>query len=898
MPGCAAIGCNNRSEKGYTMKCFPRDPVLRQIWKDRVGRADWEPSNNSFLCHAHFAPNQWMVTQCGRLKLRKGALPSIFRVVSTRKSPNKRRRLGTDGRSEDDEIGVEVLETDNDNYVYVESSEKVQDFGEESNVFLNSQNFSTVQNIRENDKLLSNKVYQIISTGSLNNQQQENLIIISDENDAGTFINNSNNYIIINNENEDTNNYILPIESTNNQIPTNARVKVEVKAEADDKDSTDDIYNEVESNMERIYEGINTDDSMGQNCTKSYIDLNEQSSEIQEIDRSTESNIKLSFHNTHSVLNGKTIVSINHETENSEGHTAHLENSISTCLKNNGINNGVLSAKEINDDEELKKQQNQVIPNIEAVFIRKKKVREETMKSIERILSDTVDETLEKSQSSDDENCMSDLSSINSRLNHDRQNKSESSKFTIKVSGVIEDVSDIMRDFGSKPSLECSLEENKKQRQDYGDACITSVIRLDNKLPKIIKTEKLSKSESDGNLSDELVKNSIKFQLKQERIDINSTDSELNIEDFQGQGQDQHHQDENNQDHLQSQDQDCYENYSEDSSRRDIMRSRSSESESKDDLKLKLKKQQKIILKLTDHLSPCKDIETKLKLIKKEIEMKNREISTLKTKLQRKEIMDKKLLMHQGRSDRNFTAMQAIIKDLTNKVKTIEDVNRKLSRSISVENQNKKNLEHQVRSREKTIKELNWKVDKASKLLERAERNATTYKKRMNNMRSLMRRKHNIVEKHTPFHILLSDHSKHEFSEESLQTAAEIQKECGNKGYEKLLYFSFPLPSSRTLRRRFQKEFLSPNDTADSLDTSNLDESLFYRNNLIITNLKNELSGYDINEMNCRDSGFTIQGTVQDILNENNYSELMNEDEVMSESELKEQLNSFSNFKM
>ena len=93
MPGCSAIGCNNRSEKGYTMKCFPRNPNLRRIWKERVARADWEPSNNSFLCHVHFEAQQWVFSQKGRIKLKKNAVPSIFTITSTRKSPRKRQKL-------------------------------------------------------------------------------------------------------------------------------------------------------------------------------------------------------------------------------------------------------------------------------------------------------------------------------------------------------------------------------------------------------------------------------------------------------------------------------------------------------------------------------------------------------------------------------------------------------------------------------------------------------------------------------------------------------------------------------------------------------------------------------------------------------------------------------------
>lgn len=131
MPGCAAVGCNNRSEKGYTMKCFPRDPSLRDIWKQRVGRADWRPSNNSFLCHVHFEPNQWVVTPSGKIKLIKGALPSIFTETSTRKSQKKRQRLGdlgdevvSEGDDDLDEYEVEYLDNDGP-FIFNMSNQKI-----------------------------------------------------------------------------------------------------------------------------------------------------------------------------------------------------------------------------------------------------------------------------------------------------------------------------------------------------------------------------------------------------------------------------------------------------------------------------------------------------------------------------------------------------------------------------------------------------------------------------------------------------------------------------------------------------------------------------------------------------------------------------------------------------
>ena len=50
MPGCCALNCNNSSVKGYIMKVFPRDAERRAKWAANVGRTDWSPTNNSFLC--------------------------------------------------------------------------------------------------------------------------------------------------------------------------------------------------------------------------------------------------------------------------------------------------------------------------------------------------------------------------------------------------------------------------------------------------------------------------------------------------------------------------------------------------------------------------------------------------------------------------------------------------------------------------------------------------------------------------------------------------------------------------------------------------------------------------------------------------------------------------------
>lgn len=118
MPGCSALGCNNRSEKGHIMKCFPRNPILRNIWKKKVGRTNWEPSNNSFLCHVHFDDSQFVTSE--KIKLKKNAIPTIFNVTSVRKSPKN--RIKTIIRPiidiEMDETLIEYLDSNNSPVVY------------------------------------------------------------------------------------------------------------------------------------------------------------------------------------------------------------------------------------------------------------------------------------------------------------------------------------------------------------------------------------------------------------------------------------------------------------------------------------------------------------------------------------------------------------------------------------------------------------------------------------------------------------------------------------------------------------------------------------------------------------------------------------------------------------
>lgn len=61
MVGCVAYGCTNRSEKGFHMKKFPKDPVRRKIWTAHVKRKEI----GSQLMH-HFFVNVISKKQCGK----------------------------------------------------------------------------------------------------------------------------------------------------------------------------------------------------------------------------------------------------------------------------------------------------------------------------------------------------------------------------------------------------------------------------------------------------------------------------------------------------------------------------------------------------------------------------------------------------------------------------------------------------------------------------------------------------------------------------------------------------------------------------------------------------------------------------------------------------------------
>ncbi|KAG8235723.1 hypothetical protein J437_LFUL016358 [Ladona fulva] len=92
MPGCAALGCSNRTETGHSLKSFPRDPQRRALWTTMVNRKNWIPKNSSYICEIHFDDNQWEIPRVdGKKKLKANAVPTIF-DFSIKKKPYSKKK--------------------------------------------------------------------------------------------------------------------------------------------------------------------------------------------------------------------------------------------------------------------------------------------------------------------------------------------------------------------------------------------------------------------------------------------------------------------------------------------------------------------------------------------------------------------------------------------------------------------------------------------------------------------------------------------------------------------------------------------------------------------------------------------------------------------------------------
>ncbi|XP_003424825.1 uncharacterized protein LOC100679949 [Nasonia vitripennis] len=701
MPGCAAIGCNNRSEKGYTMKCFPRDPVLRKIWKQRVGRADWEPSNNSFLCHVHFESNQWVVTPSGKIKLKKGALPSIFTVTSTRKSPKKRQKLGVPPveveEDEDlEEYEVEYLENDGP-FIFNTSNQKIVP----NIINVQTQNAAMSGQILQNVKFISNE--------SLKNLQNEKFIIVADENnrEIGKIISDSA-LLLFGNERGKENVHTL----TKLDRPTPAEVKIEVKEETPDNGLSSHDYDEIERKLKEICHSENENETDNSNSIKNPKKISDQSIEI-------ESTFSLE----------------------------DLENGSDSVREN--------SSQDIDSDAS----------SVRTGIKRKRKIKPESR--------DQKLNIIETSQST---------------------SKSNESQFT-------EDVTDIIHDLETE-----SLTDSNSQQLKH----VSPVPKIKNTLT--------------NGASKPIIKNDI--QLKNDIVNRPAQIKKNNIVNVKN-------------------------------------------VKPNNELMAKLDIQGEVIEKLSNELIMYKDMERKMQSLTQELQNKNKEIEILMRKqMVKKPQVDKKVSKAESADLKD--ASEA---DLKQRIDFLEDNNKKLMKTVTLEGQNRRKLECQVKSRDNQIKELNWKLEKASKFLDRAEKNANNYRKKMLNMQALLRRRKLQNEKSSIFDEFLVCHSDQNFSESALEIALEIEKACGPEGYQKLLHYEFPVPTLKNLSKKYPTE----------IDFNDPDEEVIFETKEPEQHT-NDISAAEIKMENVEylDPDFlaeldeTVTGTVQDIFEESSDSDDLN----------------------
>ncbi|XP_050449406.1 MATH and LRR domain-containing protein PFE0570w-like [Cataglyphis hispanica] len=873
MPGCAAVGCNNRSEKGYIMKCFPRDPKLRKIWQERVARADWKPSNNSFLCHVHFEPEEWSILPNGRIRLKKNAIPSIFTVTSTRKSPKKRGKLASfKNQNQCDDYTMEYLENDTEHSSigYLEEKDSDSQDIDDSSIKFVYQQINSSMKTTENKQVIHRQYKNVTS------DLQESIILISDDNiEIEDNIKEGNNEKQTNTENKrSSNNCIVNENLTSNQ--NDIVVKTEIKQEHDQISL--DSYDEIEEKLKQICDG-GREESISNNVERLNATSNNQGvleksmTQIPILHRSI--NYKYSSRDEIGSL-------LTDDTENIEiifGSESGEESArVPQCISydNNEtteFNKTDQSAANIvnpTDDQEINKnfpeaiekafqgENIHVTPNMRAAIKRKRRTREEIMKSLKKSI---------RNASSRDTNSVSD-SDISDNVEAENEiakelNTSENvrlkddtvpaiTKFTVKVSGDREDIFDIMQDL-SKDTKDFTIQEcNDTYIHQGNNTFVTSIITIDDSpMEAFVKDEH----------SDDITPTSITSRgHDQDSFNL----SLLKSNEYSSARLMSPHFDEENDLHINS-------NSILDVNREQPMANCTTKYECRK-LRQKVKAQEDVIKRLSNQFILYQNSEKNLQNKNSALEIKTKKMENMMYEFNSKTDNTASSIIYK----KNMDLKQKLIDDLTNRVNYLEEVNKKLMKTVTVESQYKRKLEGQIKQRDTRIKELNWKLEKASKFLDRAEKNTNTYRRKMLNMQTFMRRKKLLDEKMSRFNEMLIDNVKDGYTEKAIALAMEIKEICGSSGYNKLLNFGFPLPSLSVLR--------TPRDNSDSNESinpapragpskHNINEETGIQctNDDVEANTKNQILESVCEEIDVTDNmEETIMGTVQDIFEENN----------------------------
>ncbi|XP_012522720.1 uncharacterized protein LOC105828774 [Monomorium pharaonis] len=875
MPGCAAVGCNNRSEKGYIMKCFPRDPKLRKIWQDRVARADWEPSNNSFLCHVHFEPEEWSITQNGRIRLRKDAVPSIFTVTSTRKSAKKRIKL-TNVKNENEcenDYMTESLENDTEYSSIGHLEEKDSDSQDVDNPTVWSLVYEPVNQFPK--KMESKQATRAHYIDITNDLQQENIIIISDDNSMKIENNIKENDILEKqvsaNSKKLVSNFIAKRNSPGNQNE-NVTVKTEIKLDVDQ--IFDNSYDEIEEKLKQICDGEGNNmeklNSVSKNwkepCEKllTQIPINQSMNykypsrnEIGNIFIDNRDNIETIFGSESGEEFARVPKYTFHDIGTSEidkwdQHTSNIDS----------ITNEIDETFSEHVEETFSGEDIHIASNMRTAVKCKRKIREKVMKSIKRSVQNGSSFQDTNSISNSDASYIMEVENkVKKELNISEITRcnnngitniiTSDTKYVVKVTGDREDVFDIMQDL-FKDTKDFTIQEHNTCFQQENN--VTSIITIDDCPMETDSTDKCSiddifsssitsiASNSDNQVS--FILPTLKNECLTARLSDMDMEEEKNLDVNNG----------------------IINNIIEQSTNNDTNKCEYEK------LQQKVKLQEVVIRQLTNQLILLKDLEKKVQ--DKNVVLKER---TKKIEKKMNELNKSMDGTSSSTSCKQTDMKQRLIYELSSRMNNLEEMNKKLMKTITIECQEKRQLENQVKQRDKQIKELNWKLEKASKFLERAEKNTNTYKRKMLNMQTFIRRKKLLDENTSRFHEVMIDSIKENYSEKVLAMATEIQEICGTNGYKKLLNYGFPLPALSVLQISLSNDISESSKSNDKIQRAitlkqNINEKCDTQlmENDVEVDVKSAENTMSLCEEITMDDTETVTGTVQDIFEESN----------------------------
>ncbi|XP_014469527.1 PREDICTED: uncharacterized protein LOC106741751 isoform X2 [Dinoponera quadriceps] len=517
------------------------------------------------------------------------------------------------------------------------------------------------------------------------------------------------------------------------------------------------------------------------------------------------------------------------------------------------------------DDIKEVEQDISVTPNIMAAMRRKRKTRDEIMKSLEKsiynISSQDTDSTNYSDVASDDtvevENKKRKIQVTQDESSSDDDDTSPTTmRFTVKVTGRPDDVSDIMHNL-SKSTGDANVQGyNDAPAPRENDGFVTSVITIDDCAADVNDKGECHDDDTSS------FYDPFQSLVKQNNRVLPSTSrsspchSTRLTPDFD--------------DRLKklSRNKSCLTPIVTNTTQSQVSDYYTLKCEY-DKLQRKSSTQADVVKELSNQLIQCKRLEHGLQVTNATLEKK---IQNMRYQLN---ALTNNVSPPTGKKEDANVGRTRLVDDLSVRLSYFEQANKRLMRDVDARNERLKKLEKQKDNR---IKELNWKLEKASKFLERAEKNSNTYRRKMLNMQTFLRRKKILDDRMTRMSEILIAIIKKSYAGRtlSMSTAVEISRTCGMNGYDRLLSSGLPLPAMSAVR-------IASDNLSDSTESTNeiLRAVSLRRNVNEVHDTGMYCAGNDAEVVPVEnvesvageialDDTETVMGTVQDIFDESN----------------------------